>query len=291
MSAFTAVVNPAAGRGAGARVAAELVTALPRGSVEIVAGRDAAHARDLAADAVDRGRTVLAVGGDGHTGTVAGAVAEAGGLLGIVPVGRGNDFARQLGLPTDVAGAAAVVGAGHERAVDVIDTAGCTVLGSVYVGVDSAASEIVAARPRVPGGAVYQYAAVRALLTSKPVGFRLELDGVEWAERGWSVVVANSGWYGAGMHIVPSAEVDDGLLDVLMIRDSSRWTLLAALRQVYDGSHVGRGDVEVRRARTVALSADRPLPVHADGEPLASGSVTVTVRPSALRVLVPSFAG
>ncbi|RTL62230.1 MAG: diacylglycerol kinase family lipid kinase [Pseudonocardiaceae bacterium] len=286
MKLYTAVVNPAAGRGAGARVAAELVTALPRGSIEVVAGRDGAHAGELAAAAAKGGRTVLAVGGDGHAGTVAGAVADVGGLLGIVPVGRGNDFARQLGLPTDVAGAAAVVEDGHERAVDVIEAAGRTVLGSVYAGVDSAASEIVATRPRVPGGTVYQYAAVRALLTSKPAAFRLELDGVEWVERGWSVVVANSGWYGAGMHIVPSAEVDDGLLDVLVIRDSSRWTLLAALRQVYDGSHVGRGDVEVRRARTVTLTADRPLPVHADGEPLASGSVTVTVRPSALRVLV-----
>ncbi|MBN9110521.1 MAG: YegS/Rv2252/BmrU family lipid kinase [Pseudonocardia sp.] len=286
MNLYTAVVNPAAGRGAGARVAAALVTALPRGSVEVVAGRDGVQARELAAEAAGRGRTVLAVGGDGHAGTVAGAVADAGGLLGIVPVGRGNDFARQLGLPTDVAGAAAVVEDGHERAVDVIEAAGRTVLGSVYAGVDSAASEIVATRPRVPGGTVYQYAAVRALLTSKPAAFRLELDGVEWAERGWSVVVANSGWYGAGMHIVPSAEVDDGLLDVLMIRDSSRWALLAALRQVYDGSHVGRGDVEIRRARTVTLTADRPLPVHADGEPLASGSATVTVRPSALRVLV-----
>ncbi|GEL25772.1 hypothetical protein PSU4_47260 [Pseudonocardia sulfidoxydans NBRC 16205] len=285
MRLYTAVVNPAAGRGAGGRVAAELVTALPRGSVEVVAGRDGAHARELAAAAAKGGRTVLAVGGDGHAGVVAGAVADTGGLLGIVGVGRGNDFARQLGLPTDVAGAAAVVEKGHERAVDVIEAAGRTVLGSVYAGVDSVASEIVAARPRVPGGAVYQYAAVRALLTSRPAGFRLTLDGVEWAERGWSVVVANSGWYGAGMHIVPSAEVDDGLLDVLMIRDSSRWALLAALRHVYDGSHVGRDDVEVRRARTVTLTADRPLPVHADGEPLASGSVTVTVRPAALRVL------
>ncbi|WP_098957034.1 diacylglycerol kinase family protein [Pseudonocardia sp. N23] len=285
MSAFTAVVNPAAGRGAGARVAAELVAAMPHGSVEVVAGRDGAHAGELAAAAAAAGRTVLAVGGDGHTGAVAGAVAAAGGLLGIVPVGRGNDFARQLGLPSAVPAVAEVLRGGRERVVDVIDAAGRTVLGSVYTGVDSAASEIVAARPRVPAGAVYRYAAVRALLTTRPAGFRLTLDGVEWAARGWSVVVANSGWYGAGMHIVPSAEVDDGLLDVLMIRDSSRWALIAALREVYDGSHIARPDIEVRRARTVEIVVDRPLPVHADGEPLASGSVTVSVRPAVLRVL------
>jgi diacylglycerol kinase family enzyme len=93
------------------------------------------------------------------------------------------------------------------------------------------------------------------------------------------------------MHIVPTAVVDDGELDVLLIRDSSRWALVAALREVYAGTHLRRPDVEVRRARTVELAVDRPVPVHADGEPLpgTSGSpVTVRVRPSVLRVLVPA---
>ncbi|MCO1653696.1 diacylglycerol/lipid kinase family protein [Pseudonocardia humida] len=287
MEPVTAVVNPAAGRGAALVVARRLVEALPAGGVEVAQTRDPAHAREIAEQACAQGRTVLAVGGDGLAGCVAGPVVAAGGVLAMAPAGRGNDFARQLGLPTDPAAVAEVLLTGRIRHVDVLESGGRVVLGSVYAGVDSAANAIANARPGVPGALVYPYSAVRALLTFRPAGFRLGVDGEEWSARGYSVVVANSGFYGAGMHIVPTAEVDDGLLDVLVIPDSSRWTLIASMREVYSGTHLRRPDVRVRRGREVELSIDRPLPVYADGEPFADAPLRVRVRPGALRVLVP----
>jgi diacylglycerol kinase family enzyme len=217
-------------------------------------------------------------------------VVEAGGVLGLVPAGRGNDFARQLGLPTEPAEVARIVRNGRTRTVDVLDCDGHVVLGSVYAGVDSAANAIVNARPKVPAPLVYQYAALRALLTFPPVGFHLVLDGRSWSARGYSVVIANSGYYGAGMHIVPDAEVDDGWLDVLVIgnadgRVPSRWGLIASMREVYAGTHLRRPDVEVRRAKVVDLAMDRPVPVYADGEPFVDAPLRVSVRPAALRVL------
>jgi diacylglycerol kinase (ATP) len=285
--AFTAVVNPVAGRGSGLAVAERLARELPDGAVEVACSRDRWHARELAWHASELGRTVLAVGGDGHAGCVADAVISTGGVLGVVPVGRGNDFARQLGLPTDPAALAGVVRAGRRRTVDVLHCGDRVVLGSVYAGVDSAANAIVNSRPRVPSRFVYRYAAVRALSTFGPVGFRLVLDGEEWLEEAYCVVIANSGFYGSGMHIVPTAEIDDELVDVLVVRASSRWRLIASLRQVYTGTHLARPDVEVRRARKVEVEADRPVPVYADGELVGDPPVTVTVRRAALRVLVP----
>ena len=291
MTPYTAVVNPTAGRGAGAVIARQLADALPAGTIEVAHSRDHAHARELAAQACAQERTVLAVGGDGLAGCVAGAVVEAGGVLGVVPAGRGNDFARQLGLPTDPAAVAEVVRGGRTRTVDVLDCGGHVVLGSVYAGVDSAANAIVNARPKVPSPLVYQYGALRALLTFRPVGIRLVLDGSPWTTRGYSVVIANSGYYGAGMHIVPSAAVDDGELDVLVVgrardgRVPSRWNLIASLREVYAGTHLQRDDVEVRRAKVVELDLDRPVPVYADGEPFLPAPLRVSVRPAALRVL------
>ncbi|WP_214408067.1 diacylglycerol/lipid kinase family protein [Pseudonocardia lacus] len=287
MEPVTAVVNPAAGRGAALAVARRLADALPASALEVERTRHPAHAREIAERACARGRTVLAVGGDGLTGCVAGPVVAAGGVLAMAPAGRGNDFARQLGLPTDPAAVADVLRTGRIRRVDVLDSGGRVALGSVYAGVDSIANAIANARPRVPGALVYPYSAVRALLSFRPAGFRIGIDGEEWATRGYSVVIANSGYYGAGMHIVPTAEVDDGLLDVLVIPDSSRWTLIAAMREVYAGTHLRRPDVEVRRGREVELSIDRPVPVHADGEPYADAPLRVSVRPAALQVLVP----
>jgi diacylglycerol kinase (ATP) len=283
----TAVVNPAAGRGAALAAAEAVAAALPPGAVAVEPTRDTDHAHELAAKACAEGRTVLAVGGDGIAGCVAGAVVAAGGVLGLVPAGRGNDFARQLGLPTDPAGVARVVLAGRTRQVDVLESAGRIVLGSVYAGVDSVANAIANARPRVPAALVYRYAAVRALLSFRPVGFRIAVDGAEWLTRGYSVVIANSGFYGAGMHIVPTARVDDGLLDVLVIPDSSRWTLIASMREVYTGAHLRRPEVQVRRGRVVELAVERAVPVYADGEPFGAAPLRVAVRPAALRVLVP----
>jgi diacylglycerol kinase (ATP) len=283
----TAVVNPAAGRGAALAAAEAVAAALPPGAVAVEPTRDTDHAHELAAKACAEGRTVLAVGGDGIAGCVAGAVVAGGGVLGLVPAGRGNDFARQLGLPTDPAGVARVVRAGRTRQVDVLESAGRIVLGSVYAGVDSVANAIANARPRVPAALVYRYAAVRALLSFRPVGFRIVVDGAEWATRGYSVVIANSGFYGAGMHIVPTARVDDGLLDVLVIPDSSRWTLIASMREVYTGAHLRRPEVQVRRGSVVELAVDRAVPVYADGEPFNAAPLRVAVRPAALRVLVP----
>lgn len=283
---FTAVVNPAAGRGAGLVVARRLQRALPRGAVEIVCSRDARHAREVARQACRRGRVVLAVGGDGHAGCVADGVVAGGGVLGVVPVGRGNDFARQLGMPRDPAAVARVLAAGRRRSIDVLSCNDRVVLGSVYAGVDSVAATIANAHRWAPAVLVYRYAAVRALLTFAPVGFRLVLDGAEWVERGYCVVIANAGYYGGGMHIVPTAVVDDELVDVLVVRASSRWALIAALRQVYSGRHLGRCDVEVRRARKVELAADRALPVCADGEPVGAPPVTVEVHAAVLPVLV-----
>lgn len=287
MEPVTAVVNPTAGRGAALTAARALAAALPSGSVEVAPSRSYAHAAELAAEAGAAGRTVLAVGGDGLAGCCAGPVVEAGGVLALLPAGRGNDFARQLGLPTTPSAAAEVIAAGHTRTVDVLECAGRVVLGSVYAGVDSAANAIVNARPKVPGPLVYPYGAVRALLTFRPAGFRLTIDGEPWDTRGYSVVVANSGFYGAGMHIVPTAEVDDGLVDVLVLGGRSRWRMIAALREVYSGTHLRRDEVQVRRGRTVELDIDRAVPIWADGEPLTAPPARVCVRPAALRVLVP----
>jgi YegS/Rv2252/BmrU family lipid kinase len=286
---FAFLVNPASGGGAAPAAVVPVARILREAgsSVDVTYSPGPAACRALVAQAVARGDVVVAVGGDGMVASLAGAVVEAGGVLGIVPSGRGNDFARQLGIPTDPAAVADVLRAGRIRHVDVLDSGGRVVLGSVYAGVDSAANAIANARARVPGALVYPYGAVRALITFRPAGFRIGIDGVEWSARGYSVVVANSGFYGAGMHIVPTAEVDDGLLDVLVIPDSSRWTLIASMREVYSGTHLRRPDVEVRRGREVELAIDRPVPVYADGEPFTDAPLRISVRPLALRVLVP----
>ena len=121
---------------------------------------------DLVRAAVARGDVVVAVGGDGMLSSVAGEVAALGGTLGIVPAGRGNDFARMLGLPDDPAEVARVLLTGTSAAVDLVELAlpdGRTrvVAGSAYAGVDARAAELVDRAHWLPRRLQYPYAAVR----------------------------------------------------------------------------------------------------------------------------------
>ena len=296
---FAFLVNPASGGGAApgavVPVARRLRDAGAAVEVTYSPGPQAMH--DLAAAAVARGDVVVSVGGDGMLCSLAGEVARLGGTLGVVPAGRGNDFARMLGLPDDPAGVADVLLAGTVRRVDLVswavDGRSRVVAGSVYAGVDARAAEIVDRVRWLPGPVQYPYAALRALATYRPARFRVVVDGRVGEYDAATVVVANSRYYGKGMAIAPAARLDDGLLDVVVIEAASKRELIRSFPKVYDGRHVDLPEVTVLTGARVEISADArwPVPVGADGEPLgplpslASPPAEISVLPGALAVL------
>lgn len=292
MRQFTAVVNPTAGGATSAAALLKVARLLREAGAELETeySRSLAHARELARHAGERGRVVLAVGGDGITGSIGGALSGSGALFGMVPAGRGNDFARALGLPGDPEGVARVLLHGTPRAVDTIEVtssvhAGTVVLGSVYAGVDALAN-LHANRSRLLRGSASYYAgALRAISTWRPVGYRITVDGQEHTCTGYTVVAANSSYYGSARRIAPEARLDDGLLDVVMIRDAPRRLFFALMKELDTGAHIHRPQVQVLRGREIRIEADRDLPYGADGEIEAALPVTARVLPGALRVL------
>jgi YegS/Rv2252/BmrU family lipid kinase len=290
---FRVLVNPTSGGGsAPATVAAVEKLVLEGGAqVTVEASRDAEHACLIVADAVANDQVVVAAGGDGMLASIAGAVVESGGVLGIIPSGRGNDFARMLRLSSDTESVAHALLEGDPTPVDVIETTDeegwkQTVLGSMYAGVDSLASEIVDRSRRMPSALQYPYAAVRSLLTYTPSTFTVTVDGVPHVQDAFSVVVANSGYYGSGMHIAPMADVHDGLLDVVVLPAQSRVRMVRNLNKVYDGRHVNLPGVTALQGRTVRVEAEDVV-AYGDGERIGPLPRTATVRPGAISVLLP----
>ncbi|MDP9181423.1 MAG: diacylglycerol kinase family lipid kinase [Actinomycetota bacterium] len=282
------VVNPTAGGGRASKLLPQVEQALGGHDLVVTPTRSLEHADELTAAAVGDDRVVVAMGGDGLVGRVAGTVAQTGGLMAVVPGGRGNDFARMVGIPKDVAAACAVVADGVETAVDLGTVDGRPFIGIASVGFDSEVQERVL-RTRVPlGQLVYLYSALATVFGWKHARFTVGVNGEEHSFSGWSAVVANSGFYGGGMHIAPDASVTDGLLEVVTTSATSRRHFLSALPKVFKGTHLADPSVAVTRGATVTLTADRPFRVFADGDPIGALPCSVSVKPGALRLLVPA---
>jgi YegS/Rv2252/BmrU family lipid kinase len=245
------------------------------------------HARDLARQARDAGELAAAMGGDGLTGAVAGELAGSDGVLAVVPGGRGNDFARKLGIGDDPVAACELIAAGSERRVDVAEAGGRCYVGILSAGLDSDVQDI-ANSTRLPlGTLVYLYGTLRVLRTWRPAEWEVTVDGERHAFSGYSVAVANSGVFGGGMWLVPDASLEDGLLDVVLSEHRPRHRFLLNLGRVFRGTHVHEPGFHILRGRSVTFSADRPYTAYADGDPIAELPATVTVKPGALRVLAP----
>ena len=308
------VVNPAAGGGRALRTLATATAALDGASAryQVQPSASLAHARELAAAAAQRGEVTVAVGGDGLAGALAGAVADAGGVMALIPAGRGNDLAKELGLPPGAAAAAAAILDGQQAELDLL---GLSIPGqpeetaalSAYLGLPSVAGEIANRSRLIRGPATYPVAALRALVRWRPVSFRVEqtggpggpVAGIPAGEfPGYGVVLANSRFFGGGMQVCPPARTSDGCLDVVVMHDATKAAFLRVLLHIKDGTHVSLPQVALGQAAAVTVTADTALPVAADGEtlpwgsPLAAGvPLRARVRRGALKVIVPAGPG
>lgn len=299
MRSYSFLVNPTSGGGAAPGAVVPVARALrdAGATVDVTYSPGPQAMARLVDEAVDRGDVVVSVGGDGMLSSLAGLVAGRDATFAVVPAGRGNDFARMLGLPEDPEGQARVLLESDVRRIDLLSVSGLgaprMVAGSVYAGVDARAAEIVDGATWLPRSMQYQYAALRALATYRPGHYRVSVDGEAREYDAATVVVANSAYYGSGMQIAPSASVEDGVLDVIVIEAASRLELMRSLPKVYDGAHVHLPEVTVLSGTRVEVTGTSrsPIPVGGDGEPLGplpalgSAPAVIEIVPGALGVI------
>ena len=283
------IVNPSAGAGRAERLLPAVEAALRGHGIDFRVDRTESieHARELARAARDAGEVAASMGGDGLAGAVAGELRGGETPMALLPGGRGNDFARKLGLGHDPVAACDVLAAGRERRVDVGEAGGRTYVGILSAGLDSDVQDVANATRLPLGTLVYLYGTLRVLRTWRPARWEVVIDGAEHEFTGYSVAVANSGVFGGGMWLVPDARLDDGLLDVVFTGDRPKLAFLGGLRKVFKGTHTDAPGFRVLRGREIEFRADRPFTAYADGDPIADLPATVTVRPAALRVIVP----
>ena len=284
-----AIINPAAGKGAGERMSRRIAADFRAQGVRIDIVRT--PARDEAArlareGAADGYQTIVAVGGDGTANEIANGIVGTGAVLALYPIGSGNDLARALGYPRRRRDVLKFLRGARRRTIDVGEVNGRVFVNTAGVGIDGHVAARVAAAMRIVGPTFgYLAGALLGIATYRPQPMRVLVDGELRSGKFHTVVAANGTHFGGGMRVAPGAVMDDGQLDVLLAGDLSRAASLLALAKLYRGAHIDGRTIVLRRARVVEIELERPLPMELDGEVSREQRLSIRIRPGALEVL------
>jgi len=294
------IVNPAAGAGRGATRWAEYTADFNQsgGQQKVRFTSQPGEAVRLAQDLACECAAVVAVGGDGLVFEVASGILLSGAVdtpMGIVPVGTGNDSAILCGI-SDAAQAWQALRSGRTRTLDTIRIR-CRHRGSpitryslLYASVGIIGEVLKQVTPqakRVFGRLAYPVGALRAVLKYRAPQMRVTCDGETWEKRFLLLCASNAELSGGGMRLAPDARMDDGLLDVNLAETVGRWAATVLIWRMSRGRRISHPRLSYFTARNVAVEAEPPIEVQADGEIIGYTPAKFEIVPETLRILVP----
>jgi len=295
MTRYKIIVNPTSGRGNGER-AIPLVEQMLRGhglDFDLVRTERPWHAADLAQQAVADGYdVVVAVGGDGTANEVLNGLMRAQqagsgrAALGLLSVGRGNDFAYGMGAPRDLAAGCQALAQGHRRTADVGKvTGGLYPQGRYFgngvgIGFDAVVGFVALKMTRLSGFPSYIVAALKTIfLYYKAPLVRIEYDDQMLTTPALMVSIMNGRRMGGGFLMAPQGMVDDGLLDLCIAEQVSRARIFALIPRFMAGTQATQKPIKTGRTQRIVVTAlEGVLPAHADGETLCTEGQRLAVE-------------
>lgn len=304
------ILNPAArgGRNRALRPAVEQALAAAGFAVEILETAAPDDAETLARALGETEAFVVAAGGDGTIHEVANGLAGTPGVLGVLPLGTGNDFANAVGMSTDLPEAARQLAAAEPRRVDLGHVRWTDARGETHerrfanclgAGFDAHAAALAARTKWLGGRAAYLAAVLRTLwVWRKPslwvrvrehalAGDARDDDALSYDGPLFLCEIGNGHSVGGGFLLTPDARPDDGLLDVCLVRHLSTRRALGLLPRTFTGDHTGAPEVTMGRMTSLSLAAEEgAVALQADGEILTYDAVEieVEVEPAALSI-------
>lgn len=258
------------------------------------------HATEIAREAAGDGyRYLVAVGGDGTVNEVVNGILSSAGAstatLGVVNTGTGSDFARSIGIPRHYAGACSSLVNGQTSLIDVgvveYQSQGQSLrrffVNAAGIGFDAAAARTTERMPKFFNGTIpYLAGLFRTLISYQNKSVVITIgDQVETA-RILSVVIANGGYFGGGMHVAPEANLADNQLDVVVFGDLGKFDLIRSLPMIYRGTHGRHPKVRIGKATRITIESAEHFLVQADGELLGEGPASFWLMPAMLKVVV-----
>jgi diacylglycerol kinase (ATP) len=286
------IINPRAGAPRGPAGQLGLAALLRRQGfqVETAVTGGPGHASELAARLAEKHPVVFAAGGDGTVHEVASGLLSRPALLGVLPIGSGNDLAAGLGIHSCVQGAAAA-GARHVRDLDVAWLGEQPFFNSAGLLLSGDISRRARKLWRRLGRWRYVLAATLSLTGAGPREARWQLDGQGQLAGRWLLAeIGNGPRTGGGFRLLPAADPGDGQLDFCLVRPLGLPTLMRLLPAAVAGRHLEGSGIQRHRARSATLEMEAPVAAHLDGEPflLPAGRHELRLEPGRLSVLAPA---
>lgn len=290
---FVVIVNPASGHRRGLEVLEQVRPIFTAADAELDVWRcdGPRHAMQLAGSLkLNDYDGCCVIGGDGTVHEVVNGLLSRGEEIpfpiGLIPAGSGNTLhLHQHGR--DPVEAARIIVAGKTSPLDVARVVmGGDVVYCINIVGWSAVADIncLAEKLRFLGPIRYAVAALRFIVNPRRRFARLTLDGQSYDDEFVFVIGCNTKFTGNGMKLAPQAEINDGKIDVVVVRKASRLELLKLFRRVFDGSHVSMPCVEIHQVHSYAIELDDQEPLNLDGEATGRAPFSVEVLPTALRI-------
>ena len=286
------IVNPVAGHGRGARAIPLIERILSERGLEgkfwVTQRPD--EATGIAKSLVQRdARIIVVVGGDGTVQEVANATIGTDTALGIVPAGSGDDFVKALGIPKEIPTALDMALGGSVQIIDVGRIDERYFVNAVGIGFDAMVGAEKEKAVFFRGFGAYLWGLLKTFFRYRSPVMRICFGDQQIERKILMATIGNGTCCGGGFYLTPDAVLDDGLLDVCVVRHLSRFKLLWHLPKVLKGTHTGLDEVTMAQCRAITVESDVPLMIHADGEiwPEKPTRVDIELVPKALKVVVP----
>lgn len=252
----------------------------------IVFSDGVSHARIIALEAVGQYDIIVAVGGDGTVNEIASAIVGSDTALGIVPYGSGNGLARFLGIPMNPNQAIQTLVKGHAESIDSGTVNGQPFFNMAGMGFDAHISEVFS-HGKKRGFISYVKSSMQEIATYNEQEYHLEIDGKVYERKAFMLSIANSSQYGNDAHISPNASVQDGLLDICLIRKFPLWRFPEMGIRMLTKTSESTSYVEIIRGKQINVTRQTEGPIHLDGEPQVMGTaIHINIVPHSLKVIV-----
>ncbi len=283
------IINPAAGRGKASKLSKRVITEFEKRGIDFdyEYSTKPRHAVEISRKASTEFQKVIAVGGDGTVNEVGEGLVGSDAIFGVIPLGSGNDFAKENGIPSKISDAVGVILSNNFHLIDVIKVNDRVSLNTAGVGFNGIVSEVAKSVKYLKGMSVYIWSVVKTAVRYKSIPLKISINGRLIEDDIFMVSICNSKSEGGGFIMAPNAKNYDGLFDVTIIRHIGYTKLLLNLNKALTGNLNKLKEVETIKGNSILIESEYPMPVHVDGEviSLILHKVEASILESSLKVI------